>query len=487
MNKIALIIGNGNYPEAPLKNPANDAESIKIKIENLGFKCLICKDATTQQMEEELRDFGNELSQNEVGLFFFAGHGMQIHGKNYLTAINTNFDKEIDAKYSSLPLDKVIEVMEAGSNQTNIIILDACRNNPYERKWRGTDSLGLAPVYAPKGMIIAYATSPGQVALDGRGHNGAYTSALLQHIAMQDITIEDLFKRVRNTLSSSTSGKQISWEHTSLMGDFYFNYSILTDELVSEYSINALADNENKGSATSPLRPVITSLKSHQWDRQNAAINEMRTIDLSLCEKDDLFVLGRNLYQAGCGGSWSTLGYIAHLSENLKNIESVAAFHILNGILYEIYFDSQGRRRTKYKTEGLEDVFSLDGDAYFSASFNFIRQALKPYMKQLFYIPGMPRKIVIDVTTEIVEEDKLAMAGVFYEGENILYDEEGKSYYNPHEYRFLRTYTVQQINAMLCKGLVIPKSRLTINYIDKLDQDDALLGPYELNLQKYAR
>jgi hypothetical protein len=487
MNKLALIIGNGIYPESPLKNPVNDAEAIKLKLDNLGFTCLLCKDATNQQMEEHLKDFGAYLSENEVGLFFFAGHGMQIQGKNYLTAINTNFDKEIDAKYSSLPLDKVIEVMEAGSNLTNIIILDACRNNPYERKWRGTDSLGLAPVYAPKGMIIAYATSPGQYASDGRGQNGAYTSALLQHIAMQDITIEDLFKRVRNTLSSSTGGRQISWEHTSLMGDFYFNYSILTDELVSEYSINALADSENNGSPKSPLRKVITSLKSHDWDLQNPAIKKIPTIDLSLCEKDDLFLLGRNLYQTGCGPSFEAQAYFDNLPAKLSKIQSVAAFHILNGTLYEIYFDSNGRIRNRFKTERFEDVFSLEGDEHFASSFNFIRQALKPYMKQLFYLPGTLRNIVIDMTTEILEEDKRAVAGIFYEGENILYDEEGKSYFNPHEDRFLRTYTVQEIKAMLCKGLVIPKSQLTLNYIDKLGQGDPLLGPYEFNLQKYSK
>jgi hypothetical protein len=487
MNKIALIIGNGNYPEAPLKNPANDAESIKIKIENLGFKCLMCKDATTQQMEEKLRDFGNELSQNEVGLFFFAGHGMQIHGKNYLMAINTNFETEIDAKYSSLPMDKVIEIMEAGSNQTNIIILDACRNNPYERKWRGTASSGLAPVYAPKGMIIAFATSPGQVAFDGQGKNGAYTSALLQHISTQDITIEDLFKRVRNALSSSTRGKQISWEHTSLMGDFYFNYSILTDELVSEYSANAIADAENKGSQNSPIKEIIMALKSHNWYKQNPAIKQLKTVDLKLCEKDDLFVLGRNIYQAGCGGSQSAEYYLANITEELKGIDSVAAFHLLNGILYEIYFDSYGRKRKKSKTGKFEDVLSIDADNQFSSSFIFIRQALKPYVKQLFYIPGIPRNVIVDVTTDILEEDKRAIMGVFYEGENILYDEEGKTYFNPHEYRFLRTYTVQQINAMLCEGLVIPKSRLTINYTDRLDQDDTILGPFELNIQKYSK
>lgn len=242
MNKIALIFGNAKYPDSPLRNPVNDADAVQERLTRLGFKTVKRTDATNKEMEEGLNIFSSHLNSCEVALFFFAGHGMQISGKNYLTAIDTNFDKEIDAKYSSLPLDKVIEIMEDGTNQTDIIMLDACRNNPYERRWRGIDSRGLAPVYAPKGMIIGYATSPGQVAYDGDGENGAYTDAFLKHLSTPDINIEDLFKRVRNTLSSSTRGRQISWEHTSLMGDFYFNYSFVTDELLPEYSEKAIAE-----------------------------------------------------------------------------------------------------------------------------------------------------------------------------------------------------------------------------------------------------
>lgn len=265
MNKIALIIGNAAYPESQLANPVNDANAIGEKLKRLGFETILRTDATNKVMEEALADFASNLATRDVALFFFAGHGMQIDGRNYLTAINTNFDREIDAKYSSIPLDKVIETMEKGSNKTDIIILDACRTNPYERRWRGVDSRGLAPVYAPKGMIIGYATSPGQVAYDGDGHNGAYTDALLRHVSTPDITIEDLFKRVRNTLSSSTRGRQISWEHTSLMGDFYFNYSFVTEELVAEYGENAIADADYQPTSGDKAREIIGGLKSHNW------------------------------------------------------------------------------------------------------------------------------------------------------------------------------------------------------------------------------
>lgn len=173
MNKIALIIGNAAYPESHLANPVNDAKAIDEKLLRLGFETTLRTDVANNVMDEALTGFASDLATRDVALFFFAGHGMQIEGRNYLTAINTNFNREIDAKYTSLPLDKVIETMEKGSNKTDIIILDACRTNPYERRWRAGNSRGLAPVYAPKGMIIGYATSPGQVAYDGEGHNGA--------------------------------------------------------------------------------------------------------------------------------------------------------------------------------------------------------------------------------------------------------------------------------------------------------------------------
>lgn len=236
MGKIALIIGNGAYPGEPLKNPCNDADALSRTLGTLGFSTYCHKDASIKTMHTKLSAFADSLDHHEVGLIFFAGHGMQIDGVNYLTAIDTDFSNEVNARFSSLPLDKIIEYMDRASNKTNIIMLDACRNNRYSRSWRGGSTSNLAPVYAPRGMIICYATSPGQVAFDGHGDNGAYTSAFLKHVSTPNLPIEDIFKRVRKTLSSVTRDKQISWEHTSLMGDFYFCHNMLSDELIPSYS-----------------------------------------------------------------------------------------------------------------------------------------------------------------------------------------------------------------------------------------------------------
>ena len=171
----ALVIGNAAYP-APddLPNPVHDATDIAEKLRNFGFSVIERTDCTKKQMDRAVRDFKATLSANDVALFFFAGHGMQIEGENYLAPIDVDASDELEAKHSSLALNKVIETMEKGANATSIIVLDACRNNPFARAWtRSAKTRGLAPIYAPRGTLIAHATSPGQVASDGAGRNGA--------------------------------------------------------------------------------------------------------------------------------------------------------------------------------------------------------------------------------------------------------------------------------------------------------------------------
>lgn len=488
MNKVALIYGNDNYPESPLKNPVNDAESVKEKLTNLGFHCIVRTNAKVKEMDEGLTDFAEQLDNSDVALFFFAGHGMQIDGMNYLTAIDTKFQSEADAKYSSLPLNKVIETMEDGHNQTSIIILDACRNNPYERRWRGgVGTRGLAPVYAPKGMIVAYATSPGQVASDGTGENGAYTQAFLQHISTQDITIEDFFKRVRNSLSSSTRGRQISWEHTSLMGDFYFNYSMVTDDLITEYSAEAFADESFRLLSAGPLHGIINSLKSHDWYKQNPAITKLNGIDLNKSLKDDLFVLGRNIYQAACGSANSAINFLDNLDTHFSGMEEKTFFHILNGMLYEIYFDNQGRKRELGKTDMIDQVFSLEDKELYSSSFDFIQQALKPYFKELFYIPGKGKDVCVDITTQEMDDGKRAISGLFYEGDNILYDEKGESYFDPLKDDYLTIKSREEINELLSQSLITPSYHLKLNYVDLSDPTTSLLFPFQPKVMRFSK
>ena len=217
--KVALVIGNSAYPTAPLKNPVNDATDMAAALKRLGFEVTLLRDATMQQMEGAVREFGLKLRQGGLGLFYFAGHGVQVAGENYLVPVNAVIQSEGDVKYGCLNAGLVLAKMEDAGNGPNVVILDACRNNPFARSFRGAEA-GLARMDAPTGSLIAYATAPGKVASDGEGRNGLYTQHLLRNIATPGLSITDLFMNVREAVVRDSAKKQVPWENTSLIGRF---------------------------------------------------------------------------------------------------------------------------------------------------------------------------------------------------------------------------------------------------------------------------
>lgn len=220
--RIALIIGNGAYKEAPLANPVNDARDMAKALSSLGFNVTLRENVKQKLMKQAIRDFGNELKKGGVGLFYFAGHGVQVKGRNYLIPVGTDIQGEDEVEDQSVDVNLVMEKMESAENRINIVVLDACRNNPFARSFRSA-SRGLAQVDAAKGSYIAYATAPGSVAADGSGRNGIYTKHLLASLKHPESDIEKVFKRVRAGVVQDTNNKQIPWESSSLVGDFYFN------------------------------------------------------------------------------------------------------------------------------------------------------------------------------------------------------------------------------------------------------------------------
>lgn len=222
--RLALLIGNSVYTHGgSLDNPVNDVRAIKRALEGLGFTVLKYENCTQKTMKRAMDKFGGKLKGKDVGLFFYAGHGVQVKGHNYLIPTDAKLDNENDAEYDCVKAGRILAKMESAGTRTNIVILDACRDNPFERSWRrGTEGTGLAFMNAPSGSLIAYSTAPGKTALDGRGKNSPYTSALLKHIDTPNITVLQMFQRVRSTVKNKSGGEQTPWESTSLMGDFYF-------------------------------------------------------------------------------------------------------------------------------------------------------------------------------------------------------------------------------------------------------------------------
>ncbi len=218
--RYALVIGNSAYKDKPLKNPANDARDMGRALQRLGFDVQLKTDVSLRDMEEAIREFGVRLKRGGVGLFYYAGHGVQVQGVNYLVPVGAKISSESDAKFECVDAGRVLGKMEDAGNELNIVILDACRNNPFARSFRSVDQ-GLARMDAPTGSIVAYATAPNSVASDGKGANGMYTKYLLENMNTPGIPIEEVFKRVRIGVMGETSKKQVPWESSSIAGYFY--------------------------------------------------------------------------------------------------------------------------------------------------------------------------------------------------------------------------------------------------------------------------
>jgi len=220
--RIALVIGNGSYTKVPLVNPVNDANDISDALEKCDFTVMKAIDVDRKKMRGAIRKFGEEINKGAVGLFYYAGHGIQVDGENYLIPIGTEVYNEDEVKDECLMVSSVLRKMESAGNRLNIIILDACRDNPFGRSFRSSNR-GLAKMDAPTGSILAYSTSPGSVAADGTDRNGLYTSKLLKHIMTPGLEIGRLFRKVRIDVIKDSGERQVPWESSSLTGDFYFN------------------------------------------------------------------------------------------------------------------------------------------------------------------------------------------------------------------------------------------------------------------------
>ena len=221
-DRLALVIGNSKYKAGPLRNPVNDAQAMSETLTELGFSVTLIKDGDLRDMEQAVREFGKKLRRGEAGLFYYAGHGLQVGGENYLVPIGATIEKQEDVRYEAMSVGRVLAEMEAAQNRLNVLILDACRNNPFARAWRSSKG-GLAQMSAPSGTLIAYATAPGSVASDGARDNGLYTEMLLKHIQEPGLQVEEMFKKVRISVMDETDGEQTPWESSSLVGNLVFN------------------------------------------------------------------------------------------------------------------------------------------------------------------------------------------------------------------------------------------------------------------------
>lgn len=229
--RVALVVGNSAYVNAnPLPNPVHDAGEMAKALTEAGFEVIVGQDLDKSGFDGKIRDFARALDGADVALFFYAGHGLQVGGRNFLVPIDASMQKERDLDFEGISVDFVLKQMEIDrENKTNVVFLDACRDNPLARnlaRSMGTRSVsigkGLAQVETGVGTFIAYSTQPGNVALDGDGANSPFTTALAKGVRVPGRNLTAVMVDVRRDVLAATQGKQVPWDHSSLTGDFFF-------------------------------------------------------------------------------------------------------------------------------------------------------------------------------------------------------------------------------------------------------------------------
>ena len=220
--RVGLVIGNSRYPDNPLKNPSNDATAIAESMSGFGFNVKLLIDAKLAEMSQAVSAYAERLAKDKaVGFFYYAGHGVQLAWRNFLIPVDANIAQLDDIPNKAFELNALLSGLTKASNPMNIIVLDACRDNPFGSRVLAQQK-GLSQFDAPPGSFLAYATSPGNTASDGSGSNGLFTENFLREMQKPEARIEDVFKRVRLNVRLESKGQQVPWESTSLEDDFYF-------------------------------------------------------------------------------------------------------------------------------------------------------------------------------------------------------------------------------------------------------------------------
>jgi hypothetical protein len=259
--RIALVIGNSDYPNVPLKNPVNDARDTATTLGTIGFSVTLLEDVDLASMNRAVRDFGNAIKRPDaVALFYFSGHGVQYGGANYLVPARADIQSADELPYSAMNVEQIYAKMESSGAATNLIILDACRNNPFPGAERALErGLTIVGNVQPPRSLIIYSTAPGKTAQDGEGRNSVFTTALLKHLLDPGLDAELMIRRVRDDVIASTNGAQVPWHNSSLTGKGFFFAGGTTEAILDPEKLLATYSSEFDG-----LAALETSLSFSQ-------------------------------------------------------------------------------------------------------------------------------------------------------------------------------------------------------------------------------
>jgi hypothetical protein len=391
MKVLAVCIGvdsAGNFTK--LDNAINDAVSMEEVFQTFGYDTILRKDITVEEWITLSTKLHADLKNYDAFIFFYAGHGLEVDGENYLTTANTSQDQQSKAYYNRLAirLSEVLELEKSNLSITKIVIVDACRDNP--RGVRGAHTADFAPIATPRGTLIAFSTTSGEKAADvGYPNNSAYTGTLVHHLSTSShIQAESLFKMVRQSVYSITSGKKVTWEHTSLITDFYFQKPT-TSSVVFGYPPMYIKDSTYDFSDKN-ISGIVLPLRSGDWSKQERALNAFLTLPSNTYNVNEKFLIGRLIVRAAVRGNFKAkrileedfAAFVAGFTED-KGVN-----HMLNGMLFELYFNHLGQFR--FASENLEaanEILRLRENYLFVKSFDYINTILKAFEDNLFYYP----------------------------------------------------------------------------------------------------
>ncbi|MCD6018789.1 MAG: hypothetical protein K0S53_1910 [Bacteroidetes bacterium] len=396
MKTLALIIGNDDYyTGAKLDNAINDARGIHEIFARLGFDIIYKENCLANDISEILTEFEKRIVDYDASIFYFSGHGFEVAGENYLAATDCQIAdaNKHHCNQTCIRLSEFLNILKENSTKTNIVIIDACRKS-FER----SGTIAFSPIQSPRGTLLAFSTSPHEGASDmGFGGHSVYTGALLQYIGRERVSVEELFKKVRKTVYSISGGKQTSWEHTSLIGDYYFNTGQLVYSLTIPYDETVVKDSKYT-TPSDNFSKLILELKSYNWDRQNPAISALVALPANQLDKNQQFIFGRNMLQCS-GAVHRAQSFMQNLDANLEKYNVDGENHFLNGILFEMYFDGHSEfRKDKTKKHFLEQVMALRKSGKYNKSFEFIHELISTTQYPLIYYPKKEDEFIdIDV------------------------------------------------------------------------------------------
>lgn len=480
---IALVIGNSHYDEdyyKDLANPLNEADAMARVFSKLKYEVVIGKDLTHREYVTTFDCFLQKIQDTkaDAAIVYFAGHGLNINAQDCLIMKDTPPYEmgKVGIIDLSVPISKICQTLNTVGDQLNIIIIDACRNDP-KQTVRGLASTQEASLFGmgttnhlPYQTFIAYSTSVGGTASDGNATDGhsLYTKTLLENIEEENLPIESLFKRVRNKVYRGYDNLQLPWEYSCLTEEFCFNYGQLNPYFDKHYSESAYNDGTYV-SLNSNVNEIISELKSYTWDTQNATVNKLRRIYKIITDKNDLFVIGRNLLQAAQGGAIECQKEISYA--NLRKYIWQGENHVLNGILYEMYFDKSNQFRDSVKGKNmLDDIAKILLYLEFKNACKFIQASLAEYKDRLYYIPGSSDRCIVSVKLDssylnMSNETVWHITSILIKGEELL-----------NQIPFNREFDGDELRSFIQQVTAVPSLYLKIRYSESINQDDCFIN-----------